>query len=129
MLLCGCGGLAAFSALGDLLLEFPALVRSAQFVLVPGSADPVATALLPRPPLPSVVAGALRAKLGGRVHLASNPCRIIYFSQELVVFRDDIMARMLRNTVVLKHHAHHADLKKYVSNSCSLPTRASLYPR
>lgn len=37
-----------------------------------------------------------------RVTLASNPCRLQYLSQEIVVFRDDLMGRLLRNTVLIK---------------------------
>lgn len=33
------------------------------------------------------------------VTLGSNPCRIRWFSQEIVIFRDDLMGRMMRNAV------------------------------
>lgn len=64
----------------------------------------------------------LRAKLGDRLHVASNPCRISYFSQEIVIYRDNVMARMLRNTVSLKDEAREADLKKYVRSASPVLT-------
>lgn len=74
------------------------------FVFVPGPADPydVSNLILPRRPLPPSLTTAVRDKLP-KVTFASNPCRITYKSQEIVVFRDDLMSRMLRNTVRLKN--------------------------
>lgn len=74
------------------------------FVFVPGPADPydVSNLILPRRPLPPSLTKAVRDKLP-KVTFASNPCRITYKSQEIVVFRDDLMSRMLRNTVRLKN--------------------------
>lgn len=73
------------------------------FVFVPGPADPfdVSNLVLPRRPLPDSLVAGLKAKLP-KVSFPSNPCRISYKSQEIVVFRDDLMSRMLRNTVRLK---------------------------
>lgn len=45
----------------------------------------------------------------------SNPCRIKCFGQELVVYRDDLMARMLRNLVGVKPDVQNDDLKRFVS--------------
>lgn len=74
------------------------------FVFVPGPADPydVSNLILPRRPLPPSLIKAVNEKLP-KVTFASNPCRITYKSQEIVVFRDDLMSRMLRNTVRLKN--------------------------
>lgn len=49
--------------------------------------------------------------------LGSNPCRIRYFSQEIVVFREDMMGRMMRNAVRMGEGREEegADLKKAVS--------------
>ncbi|KAN0061752.1 DNA-directed DNA polymerase epsilon, subunit B [Thecaphora frezii] len=124
---------SAFSNLADLIGSFPALLRSSHFILVPGPSDPFVTPLIPRPALPEMLTTKLRAKLGDRVHFASNPCRIAYFGQEIVVYRDDIMARMLRNTVRLKEEAREGDLKKFLVSTlldqahlCPLP--ASVRP-
>lgn len=49
------------------------------------------------------------------VHFATNPCRIKFFEQEIVIFREDLMSRMLRNLVGVKPDVKNDDLKRYVS--------------
>ena len=70
---------------------------------MPGPSDPydVINSLLPRRPLPHHLVKDLKLKLP-KVTFTSNPCRISYKSQEIVVFREDLMSRILRNTVRLK---------------------------
>lgn len=95
---------ANFSAFADLLLSYPRCAREMHFVFVPGPADPfdVSNLLLPRSALPVILTKDLRAKLP-KVSFTTSPCRITYKSQEIVVFREDTMSRMLRNTVRLKN--------------------------
>ena len=85
---------------------------------MPSSADPFSTSLLPRQPLPDLIADRLRSKVGpaaaARMHFTSNPTRLVYFAQEIVVSRDDTMTRMLRNAVRLKDEVADGDLKKFV---------------
>jgi hypothetical protein len=49
-----------------------------------------------------------------KIHFASNPCRIKFFDQEIVIFREDIMSKMLRNMIGTKSEISSADLKRYV---------------
>lgn len=118
---------AGFAALGDTLSSFPSVVRTSHIILVPGPQDPFSSSLVPRPALPEALVQPLLSKLKalqGTVHLASNPCRISYFSQQLVVYRDDTMTRFLRNTVRIKDETHEQereqrerderDLKKFL---------------
>lgn len=44
----------------------------------------------------------------------SNPCHIKFFGQDIVVYREDMMARMLRNLVGVKPNFATEDLKRYV---------------
>ena len=73
------------------------------FIFVPGPNDPfdVSNLVLPRRALPNSLVSGLKSKLP-KVSFPSNPCRISYKSSEIVIFRDDLMSRMLRNTVRLK---------------------------
>lgn len=64
-------------------------------VLVPGPRDAGYAGVLPQPPLLAPIVAALRERLP-LVVLASNPCRIRYCSQEVVVFRYDLQLEMLR---------------------------------
>ncbi|KAI0251432.1 epsilon DNA polymerase [Lactifluus subvellereus] len=80
-----------FDSLADLIASYTLITRRTHFVFVPG-------------PLDLAVNSA---------HMASNPCRLKFFGQELVVFRDDVMSRMLRNLVGVKPNARNEDLKRY----------------
>lgn len=102
----------AFTALGDLLVRFPTIVRNSHFIFVPSAEDPNTTATLPRKALPKAITDKLTQRLirgnGGNVsaaskcHFVSNPCRLVYFGQEIVIFRDDVLQRLLAHTVRLK---------------------------
>lgn len=50
-----------------------------------------------------------------RITFGSNPCRIRYFSQEIVVCREDMMGRMMRNAVRMGESAQGVDLRKAAS--------------
>lgn len=78
--------------------------------------------VLPRKPLLSSFTARLQSKIP-KVHLASNPCRLKFFGQEIVVFREDVMSRMLRNLVGVKPDARNEDLKRYVRVLFSSPPR------
>ncbi|BGP27219.1 DNA-directed DNA polymerase epsilon, subunit B [Rhodotorula toruloides] len=87
-----------FAGLAKLLTSFENLLAFSHFLLIPGPTDPWSSAALPRPPIPEPLAKALIARVPN-LTLGSNPCRIRWFSQEIVVFRDDLMGRMMRNAV------------------------------
>ena len=105
-----------FDRLADLISSFPALARHTHFVFVPGPLDMTANSILPRRPLLSSLTGKLKSKLS-KVHFLSNPCRIKCFGQEIVIFREDLMARMLRNLVGVKPDVENDDLKRFVRGS------------
>lgn len=69
-------------------------VRQCRFVFVPAGNDPgFVDSILPRPAIPEPIFDAWkRAKLDFVV--TSNPCRIVYFSQEIVIFKNEITQQM-----------------------------------
>jgi DNA polymerase epsilon subunit 2 len=81
---------------------------------MPGPLDLTVNSVMPRKPLLSSFTARLQSKVP-KLHLASNPCRVKFFAQEIVIFRDDIMSRMLRNLVGVKPNVGNEDLKRYVS--------------
>ncbi|RVD82540.1 uncharacterized protein DFL_006962 [Arthrobotrys flagrans] len=100
---------------------FNTLLTKTTFVLVPSDGDPWgaaftggASGVLPRKGVPDVFSGKLKRVFtlansatkkdggSGRVVLGSNPCRVGYFTREIVVFRDDLGARFARNSVRFK---------------------------
>ncbi|TFK75812.1 epsilon DNA polymerase [Pluteus cervinus] len=106
----------SFDALADLVASYPLITRYTHFVLVPGPLDPTVNSTLPRMHLMSSFTSRLRTKIP-KLHLASNPCRIKFFNQEIVVFREDTMSRMLRNIVGVKPDARSDDLKRFLVQS------------
>jgi DNA polymerase epsilon subunit 2 len=88
---------AGMEALAALLAEFPEVTGASHFVLVPGPGDPGAAPVLPRPALPAALCGRLTdASLIPRLTLATNPCRLRFYTQEIVVFRGEVSARLAR---------------------------------
>ncbi|KAF8639903.1 hypothetical protein AX17_001154 [Amanita inopinata Kibby_2008] len=105
-----------FDALADLIASYPVITRLTHFVLVPGPFDITVNAILPKRPLLASLTAQLKAKIPN-VHFATNPCRIKFFNQEIVIFRDDIMSRMLRNTVGVKRDVRGDTLKRFLVQS------------
>jgi len=102
-----------FGALADLILQYPPITQTAHFVLVPGPHDLTLNSILPRRPIMSSFTSKLKNKIP-KIHFASNPCRIKFFDQEIVIFREDLMSKILRNTVGAKLDISSSDLKRYV---------------
>ncbi len=68
-------------------------------VLVPGPWDVGYAGVLPQAPLLVPLVTALRDKVPNIV-FASNPCRIRWCTQEIVVFRYDLQLEMLRQHIL-----------------------------
>lgn len=90
--------------LAELITGYPSLAAGCKFVFVPGLDDPGGS-VLPRPPIPSVFTKALRERLSD-VTFASNPCRLRFYSQDIVLFRHDLVSKMRRHAVVPPTDAH-----------------------
>lgn len=114
-----------FDSLAAVIAEFPMLLTSATFVFVPGDNDGWASAFsagaatpLPRKPVPDLFTSRVRRVFatanseagkngegdGGEVIFTSNPSRLSLFGpcHEIVLFRDDMTARLRRAAVRLK---------------------------
>lgn len=106
-----------FDQLASLLADFPALTAATTFVFVPGDNDPWASTFsggssttLPRKGIPDIFTSRIKRVFqqaskgatdgtGGEALWTSNPCRIGYFTQELVVCRDDVVGRLRRSGI------------------------------
>lgn len=89
----------AFSALADAITTCPNIAEHAKFLLVPGPLDVGVSPALPRRPIPELFTGDLRKRVK-KVTFASNPCRLRYYTQEIVLFREDLLKKMQRNVVL-----------------------------
>jgi len=92
--------MGCFEDLANLIAQFPRLAQDGRFVFVPGPNDPGALGgVLPRPPLPPFFTGAVRSKVSHALFV-SNPCRIRFFSRELVFFRQNLVHTLRRNCIL-----------------------------
>ncbi|ROT34461.1 DNA polymerase epsilon subunit B [Sodiomyces alkalinus F11] len=119
-----------FDALASTLADFPTLLRSATFVFVPGDNDAWVSSFgggaavpLPRKPAPDLFTSRIRRTFAaanaeaardapegqgkpaeGEAIWTSNPSRITLFgpNHEILLFRDDLAARLRRTAVRLK---------------------------
>ncbi|OHE93979.1 DNA polymerase alpha/epsilon subunit B [Colletotrichum orchidophilum] len=111
-----------FDALASALSDYPTLLQTSTFVFVPGDNDGWVSSFtagaatpLPRKAAPDVFTSRIRrvfaaanaelgAKSDGEAIWTSNPSRLTLFgpNHEVVVFRDDISARLRRTAVRLK---------------------------
>ncbi|KAI0702873.1 epsilon DNA polymerase [Cytidiella melzeri] len=105
-----------FDDLAELIAKYPVITRTTHFVLVPGPADITGNAVLPRRPIMSSFTQKLKSRIPN-IHFGTNPCRIKFCDQEMVIFREDLMARMLRNLVGVKPNVREDDLKRYLVQS------------
>ena len=106
----GVGGDRDIHAFSSLLTQLattisasaPTLAQNAHFVLVPGENDPAILgggAGYPMQPFPSFVADTFRARLK-HTTLAPNPARLRFLTKEIMVFREELQAKLLSKAVV-----------------------------
>ena len=88
-----------FEELATLICKYPELSKEGRFIFVPGPNDFGMSSIMPRPPIPAYFTGALRSKVS-HSNFVSNPCRIRYFSREIVFCRQDIVSKMRRNCLI-----------------------------
>ncbi|KAF6263998.1 DNA polymerase epsilon, subunit B [Scenedesmus sp. NREL 46B-D3] len=88
-----------FTRLARLIDTYAAIKEGSRCVFVPGPNDPGLGHILPQPRLPSYFTSELQAVLPDAV-FATNPCRIKYYSKEVVVFRYDLMKQMRRRCLL-----------------------------
>ncbi|KAK8843454.1 DNA polymerase epsilon subunit B [Kwoniella newhampshirensis] len=115
-----------FNALTDLLLSFP-LLLSCHFIFVPGPLDPWSSTTLPRPAIPPAFSSRLTQRIP-RARFVSNPCRLRYFGMEVVICREDLMGKMVRNLVGVKKDEGEVDMKRYLVQTILDQTHLSPLP-
>ncbi|XP_061395815.1 DNA polymerase epsilon subunit 2 [Musca vetustissima] len=86
------------NALGALANGCEQLKKQTELILIPSSEDPAAPNIFPRSAIPKTLAAGL-LKQWPRTRLATNPCRLQYCTQQIVVCRLDLMAKFCRNTL------------------------------
>lgn len=112
---------ASLINLADILYPFTKLRDTCKFIFVPGRGDPVAANILPRPPIPNSITAEIRSKLGDSVIFTTNPCRIQYCTQEIILIRQDLVTKMCRNSIHFPETGNIPDhLTKTLLSQCTL---------
>lgn len=90
-----------FEDLARLITQHPNVATGGHFVLVPGMGDPGMGNFWPRPPVPACFTQNFATVMPeGSFTFTSNPCRIRYYSQEIVVGRYNFMHEMRRHCIL-----------------------------
>lgn len=103
-----------FSALADLIGEFDNLATHSNFVFVPGPKDPWGGNTLPQRSLPPSFVARMKQRARKSI-FASNPCRIRYCTQEIVILREDLLNKLWRNTLLAPNLERDDDPIRHVS--------------
>ncbi|CAF0820362.1 unnamed protein product [Didymodactylos carnosus] len=90
----------AFKKFTQLVSQYSTLCEKAHFVFVPGPQDRHCSKIYPRAPFPSSIQDILKKRLR-HVHLTTNPVRIQYCTQEIVIFREDLLQKLCRYCIKL----------------------------
>ncbi|XP_037092812.1 DNA polymerase epsilon subunit 2-like [Pollicipes pollicipes] len=86
-----------FVLLGEMVAKVPEL-KASRFVFVPGPTDPGIAPILPRAPLPAYISAEFQKRIPNSV-FTTNPCRIQFCSQEMVVFRENVLSKLCRHGI------------------------------
>lgn len=97
-----------FNAMAEMLNNCQHLKEKTHLVLVPSLDDPASAKILPRPPLPKYLCQNL-IKSFPRTSLATNPCRLQYCTQEIVVCNADLVKKFCRNAIFFPQDGELAD--------------------
>ncbi|EDO18368.1 hypothetical protein Kpol_1013p40 [Vanderwaltozyma polyspora DSM 70294] len=96
-----------FDTLATLLSQFDYLTESSTMIFIPGANDPWssmvslgATRIWPQKSIPNYFTQRIN-RVCKNVIWGSNPTRIAYLAQEIVITRDDIAERFKRNSIYL----------------------------
>mmetsp|Transcript_456 Transcript_456/g.669 ORF Transcript_456/g.669 Transcript_456/m.669 type:complete len:530 (+) Transcript_456:135-1724(+) len=80
------------------LMEEVGVAQEGRFIFIPGPNDAGMSDVLPRPSLPKFVTRNFRQRIP-HATFGTNPCRLRYFSKELVFYRKNITSELQRATL------------------------------
>ena len=90
---------AVFTSLADCICTCPRLAQNAKFLIVPGPEDPGIGSIFPRRAIPALFVKELQQRIP-HMTFASNPCRVRFYTQEIVLFREDLLRKLQRHVVL-----------------------------
>nr|XP_048329468.1 DNA polymerase epsilon subunit B [Ziziphus jujuba var. spinosa] len=116
-----------FGKLGQMIGNHPRLKEHSRFLFIPGPDDAGPSTVLPRCTLPKYLTEELQNHIPNAI-FSSNPCRVKFYTQEIVFFRQDLLYRMRRSCLVPPsteetddHFEHLVATITHQSHLCPLP--------
>ncbi|KAM0949149.1 putative DNA-directed DNA polymerase [Dioscorea sansibarensis] len=88
-----------FGKLGEMISANARLKEQSRFLFIPGPDDAGPSKVLPRCALPKYLTEELEERVPNAI-FSSNPCRIKFYTQEIVLFRQDLLYRMRRSSLI-----------------------------
>ncbi|KAL6493468.1 DNA-directed DNA polymerase epsilon, subunit B [Orobanche gracilis] len=88
-----------FGRLGKMIAAHEHLKDRSRFIFIPGPDDIGPSSVLPRCSLPKYITEELQNHIPNAVFL-SNPCRIKFYTQEIVFFRQDMLYKLRRTCLM-----------------------------
>nr|XP_027192285.1 DNA polymerase epsilon subunit B-like isoform X1 [Cicer arietinum]XP_027192286.1 DNA polymerase epsilon subunit B-like isoform X1 [Cicer arietinum] len=88
-----------FGKLGQIIAARPRLKENSRFLFIPGPDDAGPSTALPRCALPKYLTEELQKYIPEAI-FSSNPCRVKFYTQEVVFFRQDLLYRMRRSCLM-----------------------------
>ncbi|CAL0323905.1 unnamed protein product [Lupinus luteus] len=88
-----------FGKLGQIIAAHSRLIEHSRFLFIPGPDDAGPSTSLPRCALPKYLTEELQKHIPNAI-FSSNPCRVKFYSQEIVFFRQDMLYRMRRSCLM-----------------------------
>ncbi|KAM7482881.1 hypothetical protein LguiB_007464 [Lonicera macranthoides] len=88
-----------FGKLGQMIANHQRLKDHSRFLFIPGPDDAGPSTVLPRCALPRYITEELQKYIPNAI-FSSNPCRIKFYTQEIVFFREDLLYRMRRSCLM-----------------------------
>lgn len=116
-----------FNSLANLLDEFPIIAGNISLIFMPGENDLWNNSIFPKQSIPKLFGSRLN-RVARNVQWASNPTRLVYLSQEIVLMRDDIGSRFRRNSILfpkLEQDKKDIENEKEIDKLESLPPKIS----
>ncbi|XP_020271297.1 DNA polymerase epsilon subunit B-like isoform X1 [Asparagus officinalis] len=88
-----------FGKLGEMIKSHPRIKEHSRFLFIPGPDDAGPSKALPRCALPKYLTDELQKNVPNAI-FSSNPCRVKFYTQEIVFFRQDLLYRMRRSSLI-----------------------------
>ncbi|CAI9113288.1 OLC1v1013861C1 [Oldenlandia corymbosa var. corymbosa] len=88
-----------FGKLGEIIASHKRIMEHSRFLFIPGPDDVGPSTVLPRCALPKYITEELLKHIPNAI-FSSNPCRMKFYTQEIVFFRQDLLYRMRRSCLM-----------------------------